>query len=713
MSHRPEPTFAGSGSLTQYQRDKQAWDLEHARRPINGDPNVPPNVPSDPPSNPDTPLYDLDGDGVPETSWNQYQTLFGPDGGGGGGTSYPPRTLAEDLEYLREQYRLSEDEKIAVLIKQYELEGESLAGLEKIRHENKLAEFEAQGLDKASKIEFLEREVALNLETELAVLKQKAEDAGTLQDDAQEFERLESAKDRDWKEEENRLGREMDERLAGMDIASREALQAARLAAEQAMQREGFTHAENLQAAKIAADRELAGMKIAAEEKMQLRELIIREKLTNLEIVSQEKIAADRIAADKARQEAGFEHEKELREEDRKLDRQKMVTDLMSDNPVQAVLLAMGIGGDLPGQVGGQFEGLGPMEGAEQLKTETETALRGIEGAGTGITIGEEGVSGLAGAHKFARSFGQGSEAQRKLLTSASGITGGQQAGISAEEVEQRAAAVTPKGFDTRSAAVGAGLPPIGGGRRGTEPIQSNTVYRTGEGQIGDGTRPEALVVGQDQKLESIVPLTEGPETVAKPIEQPADALTTVFNDPNYTLTKGISQPEPPNILPIIGAQPPTPAIPPIQQPGEVTMTDPNQKPINVPSNPDMYWKWDATQGRWRLASKTTEPEPIADPKQVRAQLIERRKQEQISRLPPDQQRRIRQQEAIKSRDDAVKNIDLTKFGPEVIKKLMELSSNPNSPYKPKVDAILGRLLPQIRNRGATTRAATGLTNIL
>ncbi|KKK87556.1 hypothetical protein LCGC14_2752070, partial [marine sediment metagenome] len=189
-------------------------------------------------------------------------------------------------------------------------------------------------------------------------------------------------------------------------------------------------------------------------------------------------------------------------------------------------------------------------------------------------------------------------------------------------------------------------------------------------------------------------------------------ALTTVFNDPNYTLTKGISQPEPPNILPTIGAETPA-SVSPIQQPGEVIMTDPNQKPTNVPSNPDMYWKWDVTQGRWRLASRTTEPEPIADPKQVRAQLIELRKQEQISRLPPNQQRRIRQQEAIKSRDAAVKNIDLTKFGPEVIKKLMEISSNPNSPQKPKVDAILEQLLPQIRNRGATTRAATGLTNIL
>ena len=125
--------------------------------------------------------------------------------------------------------------------------------------------------------------------------------------------------------------------------------------------------------------------------------------------------------------------------------RQQMFAQLLGTDPVRAVLLATGMGGQALGGVGGEFKSLPAMQGAQQFEQKTEQALGKITGGAIDIT--GQGVQGLPSIYQTARQAQQGGDAVTTLLRSAFGVgnesLGG---GVSAEEFSRRVQEVTPTG---------------------------------------------------------------------------------------------------------------------------------------------------------------------------------------------------------------------------------------------------------------------------
>jgi len=90
-----------------------------------------------------------------------------------------------------------------------------------------------------------------------------------------------------------------------------------------------------------------------------------------------------------------------------------------------------------------------------------------------------------------------------------------------------------------------------------------------------------------------------------------------------------------------------------------------------------------------------------------------RRRQQYMSSLPPEQRRRLMIREA-KSNAKNINSPKMETLGPDMIKKLMELSGDPTSPHREIAEQKLAELLPAMR-QGTTniTRAATGLASML
>ena len=125
--------------------------------------------------------------------------------------------------------------------------------------------------------------------------------------------------------------------------------------------------------------------------------------------------------------------------------RQQMFAQMLGTDPVRAVLLATGMGGQALGGVGGEFKGLPAMQGAQQFEQKTERALGKITGGNIDIT--GQGVQGLPSVYQTARQAQQGGDAVTTLLRSAFGV--GNEAlggGVSAEEFGKRIQSVTPTG---------------------------------------------------------------------------------------------------------------------------------------------------------------------------------------------------------------------------------------------------------------------------
>jgi len=160
-----------------------------------------------------------------------------------------------------------------------------------------------------------------------------------------------------------------------------------------------------------------------------------------------------------------FERQKELQrmqqEYEAKLRREQMLQERESEyanllgkgDSVRAVLLGLGLGGTLtPG--GSKYEGLGAIQGAEELRGKTQQALSGLQrkatGYGADVRIGEQGVTGLGSAEQFAKTSQRGGEGIQQLLSSAFGVGSraeGMGGGMSAEELQRRIQAVTPTGI--------------------------------------------------------------------------------------------------------------------------------------------------------------------------------------------------------------------------------------------------------------------------
>ena len=437
-------------------------------------------------------IYKIMTEGIPD-----------PDGGSSGGG----RTLAEDLEYLRAQYGLDTEQKLMLLREEAAVNNDY--DIQKM-----VKQFQLSG---EQELMLLAEKYKYDLSTELTVMREKA---GLDHDENQinrDFTRMENATDREWKTleavedrkwqtgeklkefefsasesqkgrdfqgEQNALNNEFDLKLKSMDIGAQQALQQARIAADLAMQKTDLSFKDKIAAADRAMDKELALLKIGSDEKMQLKDLAMREALTKMEIASSEKINQDKIAADKEMQEKGFAHDSAEKKQDRELERNKVVAEMMGKDPVRAVLYAMGISGNTLGDK--QFADLGAMEGAEEYKAQTEQALNAIEGTGGNAQINAQGVQGIAPIEKQARSFVQGGQNKQTLLTSAHGVgdsaAGG---GVAPEEVVQRALAVTPQGYQTQRAAYG------------DNTITPNTTYIKDEGPNWEGTKPDAITVGQ------------------------------------------------------------------------------------------------------------------------------------------------------------------------------------------------------------------------
>jgi len=191
------------------------------------------------------------------------------------------------------------------------------------------------------------------------------------------------------------------------------------------------------------------------------------------------------------------EDDRLARQEQLKQERLKTYTDLLGNDPVRAVLYALGVGGETTGLPQEQFAGMEPLAGAQQKKTETELGLNTIankylgasaagygqttpgvrptsvdalkllragdkEGAnrllrqssgldavpGTtaGISLNNEGVQGLGSVQNISRAFIQGDEGTRKLLGSAYGVGNKATGGKSIEELMRLSEEVKPKG---------------------------------------------------------------------------------------------------------------------------------------------------------------------------------------------------------------------------------------------------------------------------
>lgn len=145
-----------------------------------------------------------------------------------------------------------------------------------------------------------------------------------------------------------------------------------------------------------------------------------------------------------------MEEERKAKLEALKQERLQIFTSLLGNDPVRAVLYALGIGGETTGLPTEQFKALAPMTGAKEKKKETETSLKSVAdkyGAAAGnITLGNKGVEGMSSPEQYARAVAQGDENTLKLLTSAFGVGSSNMGGISGTELKRRADEVTPMG---------------------------------------------------------------------------------------------------------------------------------------------------------------------------------------------------------------------------------------------------------------------------
>jgi len=162
------------------------------------------------------------------------------------------------------------------------------------------------------------------------------------------------------------------------------------------------------------------------------------------------------------------EREAAQRMEELKAKRQQIFSEMLGQDPVRAVLFAMGLSGAVPGSTKEETASLQPLEGIDAYKRNTENALtealnRGnVTGAGP-ISIGAEGVKGLPSAIKAQNLFTTGAGMVgganldlQKVLASAFGVgqtTGAQQGaagtqtGLNPEELIRQIQDVTPRGI--------------------------------------------------------------------------------------------------------------------------------------------------------------------------------------------------------------------------------------------------------------------------
>lgn len=183
-----------------------------------------------------------------------------------------------------------------------------------------------------------------------------------------------------------------------------------------------------------------AGVKYAAEQQMAM----LREE---------QRLIAEREAAQRV--------------EELKARRQQIFSEMLGKDPVRAVLFGLGLSGAIPGATMEETASLPPLEGIQAYQRNTENALQQAFGRGqvqgTGqISIGNEGVKGLPTAIKSQNLFTTGAGMQggastdlQTLLSSAFGVgqttgaqygAGGQQTGLSPEELIRQIQDVTPRG---------------------------------------------------------------------------------------------------------------------------------------------------------------------------------------------------------------------------------------------------------------------------
>jgi hypothetical protein len=178
----------------------------------------------------------------------------------------------------------------------------------------------------------------------------------------------------------------------------------------------------------------------------------IRAQESQKEYERQLEIMRQQQAFEIEQQRLKAEAEKKARLEALQQERLQVFTSLMGNDPVRAVLYALGVGGETTGLPTQRFAELAPMQGAQQKKTETEKALTdtyskyGTKTQGN-IKLSGEGVSGLSSPEQMSRAVMQGDENVLKLLSSAYGVGNKQTSGISGQELQRRAQEVTPMGI--------------------------------------------------------------------------------------------------------------------------------------------------------------------------------------------------------------------------------------------------------------------------
>ena len=183
-----------------------------------------------------------------------------------------------------------------------------------------------------------------------------------------------------------------------------------------------------------------AGAQFAASQ--QLEQIKLQQKL---QFDADFALAKLQGANAKALEQMRQAFEMKMKQQELEVQRQTLFAQTYGQDPVRAVLIATGMGGQLAGGVGGQFKSLPPMAGAKQYEQSTEKALGKV--TGTNIDITGKGVAGLPSVYQTAQQAVQGGDAVTTLLRSAFGIgnesLGG---GISAEEFGKRIQSVTPRG---------------------------------------------------------------------------------------------------------------------------------------------------------------------------------------------------------------------------------------------------------------------------
>lgn len=175
----------------------------------------------------------------------------------------------------------------------------------------------------------------------------------------------------------------------------------------------------------------------------------------------------ERLRAELAEAQANRDYARQLeilrlqREEAARIERERLLQERQSEyanligrgDSVRAVMLGLGLGGNLqPGA--GKYAALPALEGAEEFRQQTQSALTGLQTKATGapanVQIGDQGVTGLTSAEQFARTAQRGDEGIQQLLASAFGVGSraqGMGGGISAQEFQRRVQDVTPTGI--------------------------------------------------------------------------------------------------------------------------------------------------------------------------------------------------------------------------------------------------------------------------